>query len=112
MYLLNRKVKSLLHLITNHTSKLSGPEYKVLSYILAIFIYEPTKELYLFINEIDKGMEFFKKDGTRTFYSDGLHIGKKKIERILISIAKKKILNIEEIIPHEFYKITQKNYLR
>ncbi len=107
----NNLVRMLINITTNLASFLDENEFKVATYLYGLMCYEPVDDLFIYLNEMDYGIEFFNEYGKRIFHINGLKLGEKEIQRCLRTLRGKEIIEYKEIVPHCFYKVS-KGHLR
>lgn len=107
----NNSVQMLIQIATHYASSFESNEFKLAVYLYGLMCYESEDYLYIYLSEIDNGIEFFSNDGKRIFYIRGLNIGTGKVLKNLRSLRKKKIIQYEEIVHCCFYKVS-KGHLR
>ena len=107
----NNSVQMLINIATHYAPSLETNEFKLAVYLYGLMCHEQDDYLYIYLSEIDNGIEFFDDDGKRLFYIQGLNIGVGNVLKGLKSIRKKKVIQYEEIVPSCFYKVS-KGHLR
>lgn len=102
----NNRMFELLHVTTHMLSYLTEYEFKLTCLLFSLFVYEPNENIFIYLEEIKSGIDFFTDSGKRIVFTEGIKISRKKIRKLIYQLQDKNLLHIEEVA-EGLFKITK-----
>ncbi|MBN1968684.1 MAG: hypothetical protein JW870_04905 [Candidatus Delongbacteria bacterium] len=109
---IKKEQNQIIKFLTRYPSRISNLDFKLSAFLIGLMLNDGVSEMYVYVDEIQNGIEKRNYYGKLIFKIDGLSANIIDIDHSLERINRKKILSIKEVVVGYQYKVSMKGCLK